>query len=159
MAATGIDSAKRRTEWIAERIGWGVMLLFVVAALVGLLARGPLSARDTCSANGNLCVHFEAVAHADAPEEFVIDVKADQTSEPLRLAVSRSFLDNVSRIEWTPPPEASSSTGDDVVYEFATHASAQRLVLRFRHNSWGRKHLDVRLLDGAAVTVLQYVLP
>lgn len=33
----------QRREWFCERVGWGVMVLIVIAVLAGLLGSGPLN--------------------------------------------------------------------------------------------------------------------
>ncbi len=61
------DIAFQRKSWLVERIGWGVMLTILVAALAGLFASGPLSSKNVESADSSAIVRYERFARAQAP--------------------------------------------------------------------------------------------
>jgi hypothetical protein len=146
-------------EWNAERLGWAVMVLIVGAATGGVIARGPLSSRSAMSDDGTLRIAFESVAHLDSPEQVILDLAPKDRTPSLRVTLSRSFLDDLTRIEWTPPPADVSTTDERAVYQFAASGDQCRLILRFRHDSWGRKSCNVRCGEESTVTFTQYVLP
>ncbi|RIK81041.1 MAG: hypothetical protein DCC68_09880 [Planctomycetota bacterium] len=149
----------RRWEWLSERIGWLAMIAILAAACLGLLGKGPVSKRSLATEDGVVRVAFDAVARRDAPHEVRFGIRRATAAEPLRLAVCRTFLQNVADVEWTPPPRAVSATPDAIAYEFRATSTDCELTLRYRHRSWGRQHCDVHVANGASLTLSQVVLP
>ena len=61
------DMGFQRTEWVVQRAGWVGMALLILAALVGLLGRGPLSAAVARAGDGALSGRvspLRALSHA-----------------------------------------------------------------------------------------------
>src|SRR4051794_40698086 len=53
------DLAYQRREWAFERVGWLLLGLLLLAALVGLLGRGPLSNTTAGDPGGPLRVEYQ----------------------------------------------------------------------------------------------------
>lgn len=62
------DERFQRREWRAERVGWTVLTVFVLAGLVGLLGAGPLSSATAGERDGPVRVQYDRVAHLEADE-------------------------------------------------------------------------------------------
>src|SRR5688572_16733735 len=106
-----------RREWKVERVGWMLVMAFVLAGLAGLLGPGPVSRRTLTSNDQRLRVEYYAVAHYQAPAELRIRcVPAAQ--EQIRLSFSRSFTDVSRPLGITPEPSSVVIHNDRLVYSF-----------------------------------------
>ncbi len=62
------DADFERRDRQLTRVGWILLTAFVLAAFVGLLGPGPLSARTPTSADGALGVEYHAIGHIEADD-------------------------------------------------------------------------------------------
>ena len=53
--------------WRAQRIGWGVLTVALLAALLGVFGSGPLSHTTVSDASGRLTITYERFARLLAP--------------------------------------------------------------------------------------------
>lgn len=68
------DLAFERKSWAAQRIGWGVMTLAIVAALAGLLGSGPASRTRAETPDGAIAVEYDRFVRANAPTDLDVSV-------------------------------------------------------------------------------------
>jgi hypothetical protein len=149
-------------EWKAERIGWTVLALIVMAGLCGALGPGLLSRRTVQSAEGRLHVEHYAIVHHDAPAELLIQADRGETAGAVRLWFSRSLTDTTTLISATPQPASMEFQADGLTYTFtaATRSPpAVQIVYRFKPMEFGRLQYEIRMDPAAAVQIQQFVLP
>ncbi len=104
-------------QWRIQRIGWVVMALVLLAALLGVFGRGPLShAREV---DGSLDVEYERFARANAPTQLRLRVDA-ASDGVLRVAIDRRYLDAVPIDHVRPRPLREESSDSEVIYDFAS---------------------------------------
>ena len=159
--------AHQRHEWIVERIGWALMALAVVAALLGYLGQGPLTSRSTASPDGSLAVEYYAVERYQAPAELRFQVRAPQSDsntpgpETVELLIGRSFTDETTPDEIAPKPLSIEARGKHLVHTFrvADLAGHERIVYRYQHEEYGRFEHEFGLEGHRPLRIVQWVLP
>lgn len=148
-------------EWWAERIGWFVIAAILIAALLGAFGPGLFSFRETTSDDGRLTVEYYAVQRYSAPAELRIRFDPPQDAEYVELAISQSFVDEVTPEAISPVPAAMSVKGEDVVCRFRTTDLGQlgHVVYRYEHDSFGSLPIKISLLPDSEVDLSIFVCP
>jgi hypothetical protein len=156
------DAQFQRTEWRAQRIGWLVWSLIVIAACLGLLGPGWLSDREAASADGGITVGYERFVHYHNPSQLTVTCNGARIGgDALRISVEQSLLDGMQILRIEPEPEHHQVTGGGVIYEFqrAPQADSVKVVFHVEYERYGRAEGDIALAGGAPVTLRQFVYP
>lgn len=152
-----------RIETICERVGWGILALILLAALLGFLGPGPFSWRDCTSADGSIRVQYNLIERYEAPAELRMVVKAaDASNGDVRLAISRTLVDEITPSSVSPVPSSIETVGDRMVYTFAMrdlNEQQGRIVARYQNDTFGVLQYDIGLEGREPVSITQYVLP
>ena len=158
----GQDIDFQRKEWRAQRIGWVVMALAVLAALIGLTGNGVL-ARATAGAPADpIRVEYARFDRMQSPSSLQVEVAGEAvTGEQVELWVEWDYLQGVQIERVVPEPESVRGAADDLVYVFAIDEPGQPLTISFdlRHTGFGAKSGRVALPDGPALEFGQLVYP
>jgi hypothetical protein len=113
------DVPFQRRAWVAQRIAWVLMALFVLAAAVGLLGSGPLS-HAHIDVPGLMTVEYERFARFETSETLTVRLEAAATAgETVRLSLNRDFLDSAKVETVLPPPARVEAIAGRLVYVFA----------------------------------------
>jgi hypothetical protein len=156
-----IDIQFQKTEWRAQRLGWMVWSLIVVAACLGVLGPGWLSDREISAADGSVTVGYERFLHYHNPSKLTITCDARSDSDSFRIRVERSLLDRLQILRIDPEPEHYQATGNAILYEFQrdSQADAVKVVFHVEYEKYGSVSGDIALAGGAPVTLRQFVYP
>ncbi|MBW3560092.1 MAG: hypothetical protein KY449_10050 [Proteobacteria bacterium] len=148
-----------RREWWFERLGWTAVFVFLVAGLLGLLGRGPLS-RAEARADG-LAVEYQRIERFHADSELRVRATADQDGKVV-VWLGREFLAAVELERIQPEPAAVQLEHDRQVLVFdapGLEGEAQ-IVLPFRPDTrFSRTVVRIGKPDGAEVQFNQFTLP
>jgi hypothetical protein len=151
-----------RREWRVERVGWVIMALVVLAALLGLLGRGPLTEKVAWDAGSEMWVEYDSVDHMQAPSELKLHVGPGiVTTDELRLALNAAYLSRIEIERIQPEPSAQELAGDEVIYVFDVAEPGQPvdLSLQFRFARPGRVTAVMAIEGGPQLSFNQLVLP
>ena len=170
------DLKHHRAAWRAERIGWVVMAMLLLAALVGLLGDGPLSRANVADASG-FRIEYDRLLRASAPSEFRIEAPPSIARDgELRVRFDQSLLDHVE-IESILPEPKSVSAGPghtEFVFDIASATSrpsdsrpsdgrpgegAAHVTLHFRPKTFGYYHGRVSAPGVRPATIAHFVYP
>lgn len=156
----GSDDTFRRREFAAESVGWLVLVLLLLAALVGLLGPGPLSAAHALSPSGRVSVDYQRIAHREADDTVTIEVGRDaRDTGPLTILLGGDWLEELDLRGITPEPAEQVGTPDGLELTIPTSGSGRvRVVLALRTGAIGSTHATVRV-GGEDVSFTQFVLP
>lgn len=149
------DLPFQRGEWIVQRIGWSVMALLLLAALLGAFGSGPLS--DAEATSGELSLEYERVLRFESPHTMSLSVPAGEDGAELLLG--REFLERVEIRSVTPEPDTWEWTGDGAVLRFAASGSPVEVSIEYEPGSLGPMTLAVRSGTGESLEATQLVLP
>jgi hypothetical protein len=108
-----------RKGWVAQRIGWAVLLLLVTAALIGVFGTGWISSRHIIL-DGNK-VSFERFARFEAPMKLI--VHAAKPDGAVEIRIPQTYLANIEIDKIVPAPSAQKISQEAVIYTFNANAS------------------------------------
>lgn len=156
------DLAFEHRLWTVERIGWGLMLLAAVAALVGLLGPGPLTYLTAGPEGGPLWVDYYRFQRVQSPDEIQVHLgPGDRDNREVRLWIDRQYLDNVELEKVTPQPWRVETGPDRLVFVFHRSEPDKTAAVRFRFlpRQPGSQRARVGLEGAAPVEFSQFVYP
>lgn len=153
------DMRAQMRTWRAQRIGWAVMGLILIAALAGLFFHGPLSSTVARSADDSLAVDYERFAHKTAITHFVVRIGPPLREQVLlRLSPSFAGMHDVDGLE--PRPLRSSSGSYGLEYVFGRSAAGDLAVhIAARPKRFGFVSVHVEVEGRGAVNIAQFVYP
>jgi hypothetical protein len=153
----------QRSSWKAQRFGWAIMLLVVVAALLGLFGGGPLSSAKLGGEGSPLRADYERFLRLDSPTKLTVyvgaaAVRGDSTAE---LWLDRNWLAGVEIKAITPEPEKTRTGANQVIYTFRLDPSATsaRFTYEVETRSLGRINGRLGLLNGPSYSFSQFAYP
>lgn len=158
-----LDLPRQRRSWVIQRCAWIAMTLILVAALAGFFGRGPVAHRSVRSDDGSLRVVYDRFARLHAPLDLRI---AASRPAPLRIRISKSYLNNVEVLSIVPWPQAQLATDDGIEFVFAAEDGTTEFeaVLRFKVQEAGSLAGDILLPSSeshtqAGVRIRQFAYP
>lgn len=151
------DLRQERLEWRAQRIGWLLLFLFVLASAVGLTGPGALS--STQATARDVSVAFDRIVHREAPHELEVTV-GPGAGPDVELSIEGSWVDAQAVEEIVPEPARSEAEPGCLRLVFE-RAPDKPLRVRIRSLPRRMGSLEGRLVvDGAqALDFHQSVLP
>lgn len=152
----------QRKEWRAQRIGWVVMALLVVAALAGLMGNGVLARTTSGAPTDPIRLEYARFDRMQSPSSLQLEIAGEAVAgEQVELLVGREYLQSVQIEKVVPEPEEVRGAADDLVYVFAVDEPGQPLTISFdlRHTGFGAKSGRVGIPGGPAVEFGQLVYP
>jgi hypothetical protein len=156
------DPAHVRHEWTMERIGWFVMALVLLAALLGLLGPGPLSWASTGAEETGLQIHYHRFEHHSSPHRLEVYVGAGMAQEgALRLRVDRDYLEQVEVTQIDPEPEQMELTANEIIYTFNVPMPDQpvRIFFYTEVHGYGLVPASIEVVGGPKVDFSQFFYP
>ena len=150
-----------RRDWRFERIGRMLLALILLAAIAGLLGRGPLAKARTTSRSGALTLDYERIERRVAETHLRFSVAPGAVTDTLvRLWIDRRWLEEVRLEQVVPEPIATRETGTALVYEFAATRGAPAVItFDYQHEGQGRLPGSAGLVGADSLRFAQFVLP
>jgi hypothetical protein len=153
------DMAFQRATWRTERIGWTVLWLIVVLALLGLFSNGLLSSASVESPAGDLRVTYERFQRSGAPTEIKLEV-APQSERQIAIRISRQMLDALTIESITPTPQAERGTANGVEFVFAVEPGEPLTVdMNVRPDSVGFIAGEIGIAESRPARLNQFTYP
>lgn len=156
------DLGFQRREWAAQRIGWVVMALVALAALLGLTGEGPFASAAVGNPGDTLHVTYDRFERLLSPATLAAEIAgAAVAGETVEFWVDRAYLEGVEVQEVVPEPEEVRAGSDRLTYVFAVEEPGQPLTVTFdlRHTGFGWKSARAGLAGGPEVAFGQLVYP
>jgi hypothetical protein len=150
----------QQREWRVQRVGWALMTLLVLAALLGFFGPGPFSWSSARGPAGLLEVDYQRVTHLEADDSLsvIIDPRA-VTGNSVALVVDPEWVAAMDINSVTPQPDSETATPEGLELTIATTPGAHTTVtFTYRPTRIGRVDGGMAL-DGDRVAVSQLVLP
>ena len=148
------DLAFQRANWRFERIGWGVMAVLVLAALLGLFGKGPLS--DATARTDNAALNYQRFSHWESPDRLTFHIRAPGEQTVLRL--SRAYLERVRVEEITPAPVSTRALSEWIEFKFHTGGEST-ITFHIQPQTFGLQRAQYVVDNGARVAFWQFVYP
>jgi hypothetical protein len=124
------DLEFQKKEWSAERWGWAVGLLLLLAALAGVFGKGPLS--EASRQEGPLLVEWERVTRYDSPTQMSVRVSPGQAGqETIAIWMERRYYEMLEVQSISPEPSSMRVEGDRLVVEFENKPAGEAFQATF----------------------------
>ena len=152
----------QRKEWAAQRLGWTLMLLVVLAGAAGAFGRGPLASASAATADGRLQIRYERMTRHRVPTSLWLDVAPGVArGGRVRLEIDREYLQEVELTRVVPEPESVEATGDGIVLAFRVGDPLRRaaIMLDVQPESYGTLQGRLGLAGDAPLRFEQFVFP
>ncbi|MGH7964579.1 MAG: hypothetical protein ACRERD_22680 [Candidatus Binatia bacterium] len=149
-------------SWIVQRIGWAVMALVVLAALLGLLGPGPLSSTVVGIRGAPLWGEYDRFAHYQAPTQLRIHLQlGTQREGEARVWLDRNYLDSVQVKNVIPQPDSVEAGPDRLIYTFRVSEPSQPAIVTFylEPEQIGPLSGRVGLDRGQSLSFRQFIYP
>lgn len=147
-------------EATAERVGWVVMAVAVVAALLGLFSNGPLSQRSAEA--DNLRLRYQRFGRNEGRTSLEVEAPASAAADgKVEVWVAQDFLEGYDLEDVQPEPESTSTRAGGVVFAFAVDDTETpvKATLSLRPEQTGRHRGAVAVGNGRPATFTQFVYP
>jgi hypothetical protein len=153
------DMAFHRRLWFFERLGWGVILVVVIAALSGLFGSG-ISSSGSAATRG-LEVDYDRFARYGADTTVRARFTLPDGQRQARIGVSTAFLERMRVEKVTPQPDSVEVGADQLFYVFAIAQGGppSSVTFHLKPQRVGRASAQVTLGGEASVSFDQLVYP
>jgi hypothetical protein len=156
------DMRFQKREWIAERIGWCIVIALLTAMGLGLFGgNGPVVDAQAGDVGGAFWIRYERFARWQTSTTLEVRVRLDGTPGRKRLVISNRYLQDMLIRGMTPGPESVEEIADDTVFVFSHSGQSALLVVRFdfEPDRPGLKKARFAIEGGPEVRFRQFVYP
>jgi hypothetical protein len=95
----------QRREWRAQRIGWVVMALIALAALLGLTGNGVLARATAGSPTDPLRLEYSRFDRLQSPSTLEVEIAGDSVEgQQIELLIDRGYVQGVLIEKIVPEP-------------------------------------------------------
>jgi hypothetical protein len=158
----GEDLEFQQRSWVVQRIGWVVIALVIIAALLGLFGAGPLSQATVGNEGDALRLAYDRFERTKSPATLHVYLAPGIAGEgQVRLWISRDYLKGVLVQQVTPPPAQVEIGPDRLIYTFRVADAAQPALVTFDLEmvQSGRLFGQMGLAEEAPLRFWQWVYP
>ncbi len=156
------DMAYQEREWKIQRVGWAVIWLLILAALLGGFGKGVLANARLGDPSGALTANYARIERYRSPTTIEVIVGPGQaTAGNFALTLNRAFVDRISIDRIDPEPASVKSEVDRLRYEFEVTADGQpaHVFINYEYADFGLSEAHLALEGGPALTLKQLVYP
>ena len=132
------DDARFQTrEWFAQRVGIGLMTVFVLAALLGLTgAGGILNDGRAVSGSGAVRIEYDRIVRRSASTSMTLRLHSDPPGF-IQFWVSAPYLDAIHIESVTPVPQTVTVEAARHVYTIRAASPDVSVTVALEHKTWG----------------------
>jgi hypothetical protein len=120
------DLQFQRRWWLAERIGWAIMIIFLLGGLAGMFGTGPIS-NMTAGSPETFWLEYERFARYESPTSLRITLKTDSPATSPHVKFNRAYMDSVKIEQIVPEPAKVEASRDSIAYYFEAHPCRVRV--------------------------------
>jgi hypothetical protein len=156
------DMTMQRRVWTMQRIGWGGIALMLLAIMLGLTGRGPLSTATAGKTGSSLQLDYERFARHSAPAPLKIQLGAGVArGGKARIWFSREYIESIAIDQISPEPESMKVLADRHLYEFEIPDPQRRATIMFhtKPRKVGSLSGQVGLQDQTPLSFQQFIYP
>jgi len=149
------DIEFQRKEWIAQRVGIGLLSLFVLGALLGLTGvGGPLSHGEAGDRNGAIHVEYERYVRRGAMSTITLHLRGNPTND-VQFWVSAPYFEHVRIETIVPEPVLLFVDKARHVYAIRSGSPEVTITLEIEHKTVGTVEGEVGLIGGPSLRFTQ----
>jgi hypothetical protein len=157
------DMEFERRSWRWQRVGWAVILLILLSALLGLFGTGWLDSAVAGQPGSQLWVEYDRFGRLQA-ETTRLQIHLGPgtgASGKVRIWLNHEYMESVRVTSLTPQPESVEDGPDRFTYVFNVPDASQPTLVIFRlePDKMGRVTGVVGLEGGASLSFKQFIYP
>lgn len=156
------DLKYQHRAWVWQRIGVAMLVLIILAALLGLFGKGPLSERAMGQAGSPLHLEYERFARFQSPQTLRVYASGEASNQnQLRIFISRSYAEATLFQNINPPPIKVEAAAQYLIYTFHTSSENRPVLVIFAYSpqTFGRLRGRLGLGTGEYLDFEQFVYP
>ncbi len=141
-----------------QRVGWTLVFLFLLAAVLGVFGSGLYSSRT--EVGRTFGVQYERVLRQDTPGGLTIRLFQMTKENAIQLSVNAAYLSRVTVERITPAPSKSeiTETGTTWTIDVSPESARGELYLTLKPDQPGAIDLQLRL-GSETLSLKQFILP
>lgn len=147
------DMRLTERSWKVQRLGWSLLVIYIVMAAIGLFGTGVLSNKRVQSADYS--IKYERFGRYEMPQEFRI--LAPAVNGQVEISVPQEFTGHYGIASITPEPQSQSIRGGQIVLQFPAD-STSLLVMQVEAEKPGL-HSTTLAVNGKPFTISQFIYP
>lgn len=158
----GQDIIFQRREWSAQRIGWALMALLILAGLAGLFGAGPLSQATAGSEGGPLWIEYDRFERRQAPAMLRVHLGPGAASNgQAQVWLSRNYVEAIEIEQIIPQPERVEAGPERMIYVFNVGDTSQPTAITFylKPQAIGAIQAQAGLADEQPLNFSHFVYP
>lgn len=119
----------QRREWRIQKLGWALMFLFLVAAVLGIFGTGPVSNATVGERDSAAWADYQRFGRRGAPLTLRVHVRPAATQ--FRVVLDRAYVETVRVQAVTPQPQSTQAAADHLIYIFEAAEPGQATAVTF----------------------------
>jgi hypothetical protein len=124
------DLGFQQRMWVLQRLGWGVMVCIILAALVGLLGSGPLASRTLDSPQRGFRLEYQRFLRHRAPTRLLLQMKSTPREE-VQVWYDRALIEHFVVTQIVPMPTRVEANAGRLTYTFRVADQEEPLLITF----------------------------
>ncbi len=156
------DLQMQRRIWMLQRVGWGAIALVLLAMLLGLTGRGPLSSATAGQPGAALQVEYERFARFSAPAPLKIRLGPGVARDgKARIWFSHDYIESITIEQISPEPSSMKVLPDRHLYEFElpNPQGEATIMLHTKPQKIGSLTGKIGIMDGPVLSFQHIVYP
>jgi hypothetical protein len=156
------DFKYQKREWRIEQVGWVLIWLLLIAAMLGVFGKGPLSDARIGDPTGAITVNYTRLERYRSPATIEVIVGPNQgQGGKFVLTLDRRFVDRIDIQRIDPEPDSVRSDSGRIAYEFELEDPAQpaHVFIDYEFEHFGLSQARLSLENGPELNLRQFVYP
>lgn len=153
----------QRRTWTVQRVGWTIMVLTIIAALLGVFGKGPLSHGHLGNGASPLRADYDRILRLNAPTQLTVYVGGDaiRADSTIELWIERAWLSRMEINGITPEPDKTRVLADRLVYTFRAQpgSTPARITFEMDDRALWRFGGAFGLTNGQSYSFSQFAYP
>lgn len=149
--------------WQIQKIGYLVLFILIVAALIGLTGNGIFGTTIKADSSGLLKVEYDPIlrSHSDTVIRLWVRPQSLSDKASFALSLSQTSFANAIIKQINPKPISESIDGANLRYTFSAsnNSTAMPIQIWFEPQIFGKLNTTVNFHNQSTVTFQQLILP
>lgn len=160
----GLDLGTRyppptKNWWLSQRIGWGLLGLFLIGAIAGVFGDGPLSVRTIENSEKTLQIGYDRFLRQGGHTRLRISLNKPGDAGDVRLSLNRAFVEAIDIERIVPVPRDMAVGADALSYRFALTGTPTTISFDYKPRTFGRMTVHIDLAGAPAASFTHWVYP
>jgi hypothetical protein len=150
-----------RKQFLAERVGWLLMAVYLAWALLGGFGEGWISQKQASNDAQSCAIDYERFGRREAPSKLRVQLQPDASPQDVALRLNREFVDRVRIERITPAYQKMEGDEDSVTLSFTMtpQTTEHSFLIEYKPLHVGTLHVAVQPAGAGEVAFDQFIYP